>query len=417
MNAWERARQALSLWLMPSAVRNSITWSTADTQSEAWRELFGALPVAAGVAVTATSAMRVAAVSACVQRIASISTLPLHLYKSSARERVNNGLARLLNAEPCPQWTAASWWEWVVQGVLLRGDSYTYIVRKGSEPVALWPLHGGCVHPFRRLDLPNERRLGYVVSDGQMTMNVDQDDMLHFAGYGFDGVKSMSVIAWAARNAVGNALAMDEYSGRFFAGGAHPSIVLETDKTMKQDALDTLQAAFASKYSGVENAFRRPLVLTEGVKAKEISVNAEDSQLLDARKFQVIDIARAFGVPPHMIGETTANSSWGTGIEQMGRAFVTYTLNPHCVRFEQEVNRKLMRAGDIYAEFNRDALMEGDSKSQGEAFRAALGGPGTGKGWMTVNEVRKLKNLPPISGGDVLYSPPDKPVPTKESQS
>jgi HK97 family phage portal protein len=143
-----------------------------------------------------------------------------------------------------------------------------------------------------------------------------------------------------------------------------------------------------------------------------VSLSAEDSQLLEARKFQVIDIARAFGVPPHLIGETSASTSWGTGIESMGRGFVRFTLQPYLVRIEQEINRKLFRTAKYFVEFNRDALLEGDSKGQADYFRAALGGPGTGPGWMTVDDVRRVKNLPPMEGRSAeIFDPRDaKPV-------
>jgi hypothetical protein len=156
----------------------------------------------------------------------------------------------------------------------------------------------------------------------------------------------------------------------------------------------------AVRYTLTEDNFHRlPLVLTEGLTHKEISLSAEDSQLLEARKFQVIDIARAFGVPPHMIGETSASTSWGSGIEAMSRGFVTYTLQPHLVRIEQELNRKLFpRNPTKIIAFDRDALIEGDSKAQAEYNRAALGGPGSGMGWMTVDEIRKSKGLAPLGG-------------------
>lgn len=99
-----------------------------------------------------------------------------------------------------------------------------------------------------------------------------------------------------------------------------------------------------------------------------------------------------------MIGETSSSTSWGTGLEQMARAFVTYTLQPHLVRMEQELNRKLFRNAGRFVEFNRDALMQGDSKAESEYFKAALGGPGSGPGWMAVDDVRKLKNMPPVGG-------------------
>ena len=103
-----------------------------------------------------------------------------------------------------------------------------------------------------------------------------------------------------------------------------------------------------------------------------------------------------------MIGETTKASSWGTGIEQMSIGFVKHTLGPHLKRFQDELNRKLFFTSRYFIEFDVDALMAGDSKAQAEYYSKALGGPGS-QGWMTINEVRHLKGLPPIPGGDQLY--------------
>jgi HK97 family phage portal protein len=213
---------------------------------------------------------------------------------------------------------------------------------------------------------------------------------------------------------VGNALAMDEYSGKFFANGAHPSIFLKAPGKMNQEQITILQNSFAAKHSGLDNAHRLPLVLTEGLDAKEVSLSAEDSQLLESRKFQVIDIARAFGVPPHMIGETSSSTSWGSGIESMSRGFVTYTLQPHLKRIEQELNRKLFpRDPSRFVRFDREALIEGDSAAQAAYNRAALGGPGTGMGWMSVDEIRKSKGLPPRGGASADIFDPRTVTPPK----
>lgn len=375
---------------------------TNATYSEQVMESFGINPSASGASVTPASSMRVSAVFACVQRIAGgISILPVHHYKRTptSRQRVDDSqLWWYLNEQPTPRYTSASMWEYMVMCMLLRGDGYCFVGRDAFGYVReLIPLQHGSVMVEREQTATTDR-LKYYVRDGARVYGVDQDDMLHFPGFGFDGLKGMSVIRYAAQNAAGTAMAMDEYSGRFFAGGAHPSMVLQAEGTMTKEAIQNLQAAFVSKYSGAENAHRLPLVLTEGLKASNVSLSAQDAQLLEARKFQVIDIARAFGVPPHMIGETSASTSWGSGIEEMNRAFVTYTLQPHLVRIEQELNRKLFRTSANFFEFDRESLLEGNTKAQSEYFRAALGGPGSGMGWMTVNEVRKLKNLPPLEG-------------------
>jgi HK97 family phage portal protein len=120
----------------------------------------------------------------------------------------------------------------------------------------------------------------------------------------------------------------------------------------------------------------------------------------------VIEIARAFGVPPHLIGETSASTSWGSGIETLGRGFVTYTLQPHLRRFEQELNRKLFpRTARFFCEFDRSALQAGDSKAQAEVLRLLLGGPGSGPAVITPNQARRSMQMPPVDGGDQLYWP------------
>lgn len=372
------------------------------TYSQDVLDAFGVLPGASGMTVTPVTAMRVAAVYACVQKIAgAIATLPLYVYRTDGdikARQPRDDLWYKLNEQPSTQYTAASHWEGVSVAQLLRGDAYTWIRRGMNNGIREFlPLPWSCVSPVRQSD----GSVRYYISLPEFGIStwLEPAEILHFPGFGFDGLRSMSVISHAARAAVGNALAMDEYSGRFFAGGAHPSIFLHTDKVMKQEQITALQTAFTNKYSGVENSHKLPLVLTEGMKAEALSLSAEDSQLLEARKFQVIDIARAFGVPPHMIGETSASTSWGSGIESMSRGFVTYTLQPHLVRIEQELNRKLFpRDTGRFIQFDRDALIEGDSTAQAAYNRAALGGPGTGMGWMSVDEIRKGKGLAPIGG-------------------
>lgn len=382
-------------------------------------EAFGVNQASSGMAVTPTTAMQVSAVYACVNKIAgAISTLPLHTYKTDGD--VNSRIPRddlwyKLNEEPSSQYTAASHWEGVSSFQLLRGDGYTWIRRSITGKIKeLLPLPWGSVSPVRQSD----GSIRYYISlpEFNITTWLEPYEVLHFPGFGFDGIKSKSVISHAARSAVGNALAMDEYSGRFFSDGAHPSILIEAPSKMNTTQIGELQTAFASKYSGIQNAHRLPLVLTEGLKAREISLSAEDSQLLQAREFQVLDIARAFGVPPHMIGSTSASTSWGSGIESMSRAFVSLTLQPWLIKIEQELNRKLFPS-DVtkFIKFDREAMIEGDLAAQGTFNRAALGGPGAGQGWMSVDDIRKKQGLAPLGGKYALPFDPRETVATSEA--
>jgi HK97 family phage portal protein len=374
-------------------------------------EAFGVAP--SGTTVSATSAMRVSAVAACVAKIAgAIVSMPVHEYSLDGGEiparMPRSDLWYLLNEQPSPQYTAASMWEGVSMAQLLRGDAFALLRWRMNGTIReILPLPWGCVSPIRT---PGEGVRYYVnmPSHGISTW-FDPSDILHFPGLGFDDttMRSMSVIQFGARTAIGNALAMDEYSGKFFEGGAHPSIILQAAARMNEQQITQLQTAFAHRYAGLANAHRLPLVLTEGITAKELSLSAEDAQLLEARKFQVMDIARAFGVPGFMINESTGSTSWGTGLETNGRAFVQYTLQTWLKKIEQELNRKLYpRNNGRFLEFHREALYETDIKAQGEFFRSALGGPGAGDGYMSVDEVRRRLRMPPVDGGSEIYRAP-----------
>lgn len=417
LQRWSAERQASRA--VVNVASNGATEVLASSDPQVV-ELFGYNRSATGLVVTAESAMRVSACYACVTKIAgAISSMPAHTYRDNGgnRERIaDDPLWWLLNETPTPRFTAASMWEQVVAQLLLRESGFVYIGRTRSGAAReLIPLPYDACRPRRS---KSGERLEYSIDDVRR-FGCDQDDMLHFPGFGFDGLRALSVIQYAARNATGNAMAMDEYSGKFFAGGAHPSIVLTSDKALTPKQKEDLREAFAAKYSGLGNAHQLPLVLSEGIKTDSVSINAEDAQLLDARRFQVIDIARAFGVPPHMIGETSSATSWGSGLEQLAIAFIRYTVQPHLVRIEQELNRKLFRNAGRFVEFNRAAAMQGDSKAESDSFKASLGGPGAGPGWMSVDDVRRLKNLPPLGGKYAQpFYPSDKAkAPTKQSDT
>ena len=189
------------------------------TYSQSVLESFGVTPGAAGVSVTPVSAMRVAAVFACVQKISAIATLPVHQYRvgEDAEERMpRDDLWFKLNEQAHPQLTASSHWEGIVGAMLLRGDAYTWIRRSMSNGIReLLPLPPACVQPVRQAD--GSVRYYIDLPEFDIRTWLDASDVLHFPGFGFDlhTLRSMSVIAYAAKNAVGNAMAMDDYSGRF----------------------------------------------------------------------------------------------------------------------------------------------------------------------------------------------------------
>ena len=141
------------------------------------------------------------------------------------------------------------------------------------------------------------------------------------------------------------------------------------------------------------------MVLEGGTTWQSLSINPEDAQMLESRRFSVEEICRFFGVPPHMVGHTENSTSWGTGLEQQTLAFQKFTLRRRLKRIEQAVNKQLVSEGDrvrgLFVEFNLEGLLRGDSASRSNFYQSGLS-----NGWMTINEVRRLENLPPVSGGD-----------------
>lgn len=358
----------------------------------------------AGVAVTEQTVMSLAAVVSCVDLIgATIASLPLHTYErgpDGSRQRIETDYKWLFNESPWPNWTASSAWRHYSQAVGLHGDEFWIIRRRSSVSnvvVGLEPQNPQTTTVFKK---PGGR-LGYRFEHEDGHEVLDQDDVLHFPGVGFNGQRSMTPLRYWLKNAAGINIAADDFAAAFFANGARPDFALKTAGKLDEEAARLLRETWIQRHQGPQNA-HLPAVLTGGLEVEQLTLNAEDAQLIATRNLQVSQICMIYGVPPHMIGHTEKATTWGSGIEQMSIGFVRYTLRKHLDAIQQEINRKIWpRSGRIYAEFSTDALLEGDSTAQAAYFAKALGGPGA-QGWMMINEVRRLKNLPPVDGGDRL---------------
>jgi HK97 family phage portal protein len=217
--------------------------------------------------------------------------------------------------------------------------------------------------------------------------------MLHIPGPGFDGLRGKSQIQFVLKTAAGIALAADQYSASFFKNGAKPDFAIEMEGKPTTEQIEEMRRVWHEKYGGIGKN-HLPAVLFGGAKVHELTINAEDAQLIATRQFQVEDICRIFGVPPHMVGHVNKTTSWGSGIEHQGIGFVKFTMARHLTKIEQEVNRKTWPNGDMFCEFNTSGLERGDYKTRNEGYRIALGRAGE-PAWMRVSEVRKLENLPP----------------------
>ena len=360
----------------------------------------------AGKRVNERSAMQMTAVYSCVRILSeAVASLPVHVYRyndSGGKEKaLDHPLYFLLHDEPNPEMTSFAFRETLMTHLLLWGNAYAQIIRNGKgEIIGLYPLM-----PDRMtVDRDEKGRLYYeyqLSSDDAHTMKgsiviLQPKDVLHIPGLGFDGLVGYSPIAMA-KNAIGLAIAAEEYGSKFYANGAAPSGVLEHPGTLKDPS--KVRESWTQTFGGSSNA-NKVAVLEEGMKYTPISISPNEAQFLETRKFQINEIARIFRAPPHMVGDLEKSSF--SNIEQQSLEFVKYTLDPWVSRWEQNMMRSLLADDEkttYFIKFNVDGLLRGDYQSRMNGYAI-----GRQNGWMSANDIRELENLdriPEELGGDL----------------
>ena len=375
-----------------------------STSGSAYRFFMGSST--SGKRVNERSAMQMTAVYSCVRILSeAVAGLPLHLYqytdKSSREKAVDNPLFFLLHDEPNTEMTSFVFRETLMTHLLLWGNAYSQIIRNGKgEVVGLYPLMPDRMTVNR--DEKGQLYYEYMVSSDDAktlkggTVRLSPYDVLHIPGLGFDGLVGYSPIAMA-KNAIGLAIAAEEYGSKFYANGATPSGILEYPGTVKEP--DKVRESWNAGFGGSSNA-HKIAVLEEGMKYTPISISPNEAQFLETRKFQINEIARIFRVPPHMVGDLEKSSF--SNIEQQSLEFVKYTLEPWLVRWEQAMQRSLIPQDDkskYFIKFNVDGLLRGDYQSRMQGYATARQ-----NGWMSANDIRELENLdriPAEDGGDL----------------
>lgn len=359
-----------------------------------------------GKAVNERTAMQMTAVYACVRILSeAIAELPLHLYKyredGGKEKATGHPLYSILHDEPNPEMSSFVFRETLMTHLLLWGNAYAQIIRNGhGEIIALYPLMPNKMSVNRdsagSLYYEYTRQTEDAPSIKGTTVKLKPSDVLHIPGLGFDGLVGYSPIAMA-KNAIGLAIATEEYGSKFFANGAAPSGVLEHPGTIKDPA--RIRDSWNATFGGSGNA-NKIAVLEEGMKYTPISISPEQAQFLETRKFQIDEIARIFRVPPHMVGDLDKSSF--SNIEQQSLEFVKYTLDPWVTRWEQSIYRTLLSPNekkDFFVKFNVEGLLRGDYVSRMNGYATARQ-----NGWMSANDIRELENMDRISaedGGDL----------------
>lgn len=374
---------------------------------EEWQEFFGFL---GHDVVTRESAMKLTAVFGCVSLLAgTIGTLPVRVTRKDA-EKGSEVLADhpahyLVHVDPHPLFSAEVFFEGLFALAFLEGNAYSEIQRNGrGEATGLRPLFDATVKPFMR----NGRAAYRITEDGQ-TYGRDQDDILHFrASATLKGLEALSPLKCFGRS-IGIGLEADEYASKFYKQGINPPGYISYDGKVSEQVADEVRNYWQRKFGGIQNA-HIPAVLAEGGKFTSLMTDPETAQLFQSRSFQVLDVARAYGVPPHLIGETEKSTSWGTGINSQTTQFYILGLRKHVKRFEAELGRKLLtreeRLQGVAIKFNLDTLLRADLAARYDAHKIAVGGT-QHPGWMTVNETRELEGLPRLDDeeADKLFRP------------
>ena len=370
-----------------------------------------------GRRVTERTAMQMTAVYSCVRILSeTLASLPLHIYESSetnSRKATKHPLYKVLHDEPNPEMTSFIFRETLMTHLLLWGNAYAQIIRNGKgEVLALYPLMPDRMRVDR--DEYGQLYYEYMLSDSDANakesgaVRLSTQDILHIPGLGFDGLVGYSPIAMA-KNAIGMAIATEEYGAAFFANGATPSGILTHPGVIKNP--EVMRESWSKGFGGRNS--HKVAILEEGMNYTPISIAPNEAQFLETRKFQLNEIARIFRVPPHMVGDLEKSSF--SNIEQQSLEFVKYTLDPWVSRFEQAMTRRLLTDDEkkkYYIKFNVDGLMRGDYQSRMNGYATARQ-----NGWMSANDIRALENLDLISDeeGGNLYLINGNMVPLKNA--
>jgi len=339
-----------------------------------------------GKTVNERTAMQTTAVYACVRILAeTIASLPLHVYEhtSNGKEKtLDHRLYRILHDEPNPEMTSFVFRETLMSHLLLWGNAYAQIIRDGrGNVISIYPLL-----PDRMVvDRNSNGDLIYEYRTELGSTKLRDYDVLHIPGLGFDGLVGYSPIAMA-KNAVGMAIATEEYGATFFANGANPGGVLEHPGVVKDPK--RVRDSWNAVYQGSNNA-HRVAVLEEGMKFQSIGIPPEQAQFLETRKFQTEEICRIFRVPPHLVA--SLDRATFSNIEHQSISFIDNTIIPWVSRLEQSMQKALFSYDDkkkYFVKFNLNGRLRGDAASRASFYQTMRQ-----NGIMSANDIRELEEM------------------------
>ena len=354
-----------------------------------------------GETVTEETALTYSAVWNAISLISgTVGSLPLHLMQRQGNKKIiadDIPLYRVLHDQPNPYMTAQTLREVMTAHALSWGNAYAEKVKNGfGDVVELWPITPDRVVNIQMID----GKLWYEIKLETENKWMPRDKILHVPGLGFDGFVGYSVIAMA-RKSIGLGMAMETFGSTFFGSGTHPGIIVSHPGQLSDTAHSNLKKSLTDSFSGLGQSHRLMLI-EDAMKVEKISINPNDSQFLESRQFQVPEIARWFNLPPHKLKDLTKSSFNNIETEQI--SFVTDSILPWLIRFEQNYNMQLLtprqQKEKLYFKHVVEGLLRGNSKDRAEFYKSLFN-----IGAMSPNDIREKEDMDPIEGGDVYLVP------------
>lgn len=395
-------RQRVAQWLLKGAT------SGTENPSQWFLDwIGGGSKSKAGVTISQMTALQDVTVMACVMiRAGDLAKCPVHVYSISENGQQviqpKHAAERLLR-QPNDWQTPLEFFEQMQAALLLRSNAYAAIKRNGrGEPIALIPINPDRVSLYEASDgdLFYQTMRGNNFERGELRdfpQMIPSSEMLHLRGMTVDGITGLSRI-WMAKESIGLSLAMEQTAARLFGNGAHPTIVLTTDKNVTDDLHKRTRAAFRERNQGLENVGDL-MLLGGGVKPTQVQMNMVDAQFAENEQRQMGKIARAFDVPGHRIGlalERTQGS-----ILETHQMYLNNVISTDASRWEQKLEQLFNLDGtNIFIEFDLDTFNRADLATRTESGRVAVVG-----GLSTPNEFRRREGQKGLPGGDTLFRP------------
>ena len=353
--------------------------------------------------INTETAMKYTAVFACVRVLSeTLAAMPIMVYRKKnkdEREPVTDvPLYDILHNVFNPEMSAFNGKETCMIALNTGGNAVCErLVNSRGELIGLYPYPWYMVRIERDKDT---RQLVYKIGSGADEKTLSRSQVFHLPGLSFDGVVGLSPIEYSA-SAIRLGLSYEQFGVNFYRNGMNPSIALEYPTELSDAAYQRLKDDLNKNYAGIANT-GKPFLAEGGAKVKELTIKPADAQLIENKRFQIEDVARIYRVPMHLIQELTRSTN--NNIEHQSLEFVMYTMLPWFKRWEENISMQLLtrpeRQAGYYAEFKIDALLRGDAKSRAEAYAA-----GRQWGWLSVNDIRRMENLPPIENGDIYLQP------------